>query len=48
MDRMGHSTACTATVYLHGGDPRQQAIAAELSRLQGVRPDRDSNAGPTA
>jgi integrase len=32
MDRMGHSTARAATVYLHGGDERQQAIADELSR----------------
>jgi integrase len=32
MDRMGHSTARAATVYLHGGDERQQTIADELSR----------------
>src|SRR5205823_4188512 len=32
MDRMGHSTTRAATVYLHGGDERQQAIADELSR----------------
>jgi hypothetical protein len=33
MDRMGHSTTRAATVYLHGGNERQQAIADELSRL---------------
>ena len=32
MDRMGHSTTRAATVYLHGGNERQQAIADELSR----------------
>jgi hypothetical protein len=32
MERMGHSTTRAATVYLHGGTKRQQAIAAELSR----------------
>jgi integrase len=32
MERMGHSTARAATVYLHGGTERQQAIADELSR----------------
>ncbi len=32
MDRMGHSTTRAATVYLHGSDERQQAIADELSR----------------
>ena len=32
MDRMGHSTTRAATVYLHGGDERQQAIADELTR----------------
>ena len=32
MDRMGHTTARAATVYLHGGDERQQVIADELSR----------------
>ena len=32
MERMGHSTTRAATVYLHGGDERQQAIADELSR----------------
>ena len=35
MDRMGHSTTRAATVYLHGGDERQQAIADELSRQAG-------------
>jgi integrase len=32
MDRMGHSTARAAMVYLHGSNERQQAIAAALSR----------------
>ena len=32
MERMGHSTTWAATVYLHGGTERQQAIADELSR----------------
>jgi integrase len=32
MDRMGHSTARAAMVYLHGSNERQQAIAEELSR----------------
>jgi integrase len=31
MDRMGHSTARAAMVYLHGSDERQQAIADALS-----------------
>ena len=33
MERMGHSTTRAATVYLHGGTERQQAIADELSRV---------------
>jgi len=32
MERMRHSTTRAATVYLHGGTERQQAIADELSR----------------
>jgi integrase len=32
MERMGHSTTRAATLYLHGGTERQQAIADELSR----------------
>ena len=32
---MGHSTTRAATVYLHGGNERQQAIADELSRQAG-------------
>jgi integrase len=32
MDRMGHSAARAAMVYLHGSDERQQAIADVLSR----------------
>jgi hypothetical protein len=32
MERRGHSTTRAATVYLHGGTERQQAIADELSR----------------
>lgn len=32
MERMGHSTTRAATVYLHGGTERQQAIADELTR----------------
>ena len=32
MDRMGHSTARAAMVYLHGSDERQQAIAEALSK----------------
>jgi integrase len=41
MERMGHSTTRAATVYLHGGTERQQAIADELSR------QRSSWAGPS-
>ena len=33
MDRMGHSTARAAMVYLHGTNERQQAIADALSQL---------------
>ena len=33
MDRMGHSTARAAMVYLHGSDERQQVIADALSKL---------------
>jgi len=32
MDRMGHSTARAAMVYLHGSDERQRAIADAISR----------------
>lgn len=32
MDRMGHSTARAAMVYLHGSDERQRAIAEAISR----------------
>jgi integrase len=32
MERMEHSTTRAATVYLHGGNERQQSIADELSR----------------
>jgi integrase len=32
MERMGHSTARAAMVYLHGSNERQQAIADEVSR----------------
>jgi len=32
MDRMGHSTARAAMMYLHGSNERQQAIADEVSR----------------
>ena len=32
MERMGHSTTRAATVYLHGGNDRQTAIANEVSR----------------
>jgi integrase len=32
MDRMGHSTARAAMVYLHGSDERQQAIAEAVSK----------------
>ena len=32
MDRMGHSTARAAMVYLHGSDERQQTIAEALSK----------------
>jgi integrase len=37
MERMGHSTTRAATVYLHGGTERQQAIADELSRQAAVQ-----------
>jgi integrase len=33
MDRMWHSTARAAMIYLHGTDERQQAIADALSKL---------------
>ena len=33
MDRMGHSTARAAMVYLHATDERQRAIADALSQL---------------
>ena len=33
MDRMGHSTARAAMIYLHGTNERQQAIADALSQL---------------
>jgi integrase len=33
MDRMGHSTARAAMIYLHATDERQQAIAEALSKL---------------
>lgn len=33
MDRMGHSTARAAMIYLHGTDERQQAIADALSQF---------------
>ena len=33
MDRMGHSTARAAMIYLHATDERQQAIADALSKL---------------
>jgi integrase len=32
MDRMGHSTARAAMIYLHGSDERQRAIADAISR----------------
>jgi hypothetical protein len=32
MDRMGHSTARAAMVYLHGSNERQQAVADALSK----------------
>jgi len=32
MDRMGHSTARAAMIYLHGSDERQRAIADVISR----------------
>jgi integrase len=33
MDRMGHSTARAALIYLHGSDQRQREIAQALSEL---------------
>jgi integrase len=33
MDRMGHSIARAALIYLHGSDQRQQEIAQALSDL---------------
>jgi integrase len=39
-ERMGHSTTRAATVYLHGGTERQQAIADELSRQAAEQLDR--------
>jgi len=33
MDRMGHSTARAALIYLHGSDQRQREIAQALSDL---------------
>jgi integrase len=43
MDRMGHSTARAAMVYLHATDERQRAIADALSKLaEGSRKRRSS------
>jgi integrase len=33
MDRMGHSSARAALIYLHGGDQRQRAIADAVSDM---------------
>ena len=33
MDRMGHSSARAALIYLHGSDARQRVIADGLSKL---------------
>ena len=33
MDRMGHSTAQAAMVYLHGSDERQRVIAESINKV---------------
>jgi len=40
MDRMGHSSARAAMIYMHGADARQHEIADTLSKLarQGLQP----------
>jgi integrase len=45
MDRMGHSTARAAMIYLHGSDARQREIADSLSTL--TRQDLKRAAMPT-
>lgn len=42
MERMGHATTRAATVHLHGGTERQQAIADELSRQAAEQPGRST------
>jgi hypothetical protein len=46
MDRMGHSTARAAMIYLHGSDARQREISDSLSRL--TRQDLNRAAPPAA
>jgi len=54
IERMGHSTTRATTVHLHGGAGRHHDGVPDRRQdagwpgIQGVRPDRDSNAGPTA
>ena len=43
MDRMGHSTARAAVVYLHRSDERQRAIADALSQLAEGKQKRPSS-----
>jgi hypothetical protein len=47
MDRMGHSTARAAMIYLHGSDERQRAIADAISRRAagGFKPQRPNRSG---
>lgn len=50
MDRMGHSTARAALIYLHGNDQRQQEIAQALSDLAKTeigRRDKNSKGQPS-
>ena len=47
MDRMGHSTARAAMIYLHGSDERQRAIADAISRraTSEFKPQRPKRSG---
>ena len=48
MDRMGHSTARAAMIYLHGSDERQRAIAHTLSKQPATsefKPQRPKRSG---
>jgi integrase len=46
MDRMGHSSARAALIYLHGSDERQRAIADSLNKLAQLELELPSNGHP--